>query len=334
MSNEFFGGMKRKTIKRILKAKLNSWLESIKDEEVRKIAAENVFVTGGSIVSLLTNQPVNDYDLYFKSKEAVTAIGKYYCGEFSRLNPDCQNIPIVKEITATNLNGEEENRVVIWVQSAGAVVEDSTSLYQYFEVTDNADGDQAEGHIDEMRQALKGTDITVKEEDGRGRDKYRPIFLSTNAITLSDKVQLIIRFFGQPEDIYKNYDFIHVRNSYDFASDTLNLSPQALEAILSKTLYYTGSLYPIASIFRSKKFIERGWKVSAGQLLKIMFQIRKIDFNDPFVLREQLTGCDMAYFHQLITHINTDRETVGDAFTIDDTYLSKLIDLIFNESMN
>ena len=94
--------------------------------------------------------------------------------------------------------------------------------------------------------------------------------------------------------------------------------------MLSRELKYKGSLYPIASIFRTKKFIERGWRITAGQMLKIMWQISEIDLRKRDVLREQLTGVDQAYMSQLIGALqDVDEEKINA------TYVGAIIDRIF-----
>jgi hypothetical protein len=94
--------------------------------------------------------------------------------------------------------------------------------------------------------------------------------------------------------------------------------------MLARNLIYNGSLYPVASIFRAKKFIERGWRISAGQLLKIMWQLGEINLKDMEVLQEQLTGVDQAYMYQLIEAlkgVNPDK--------LNSAYIATIIDKIF-----
>lgn len=333
-------GAKSKTIKRVLKHKLDEWIETIDNEAVRDAVRNDVFVTGGSIASMLIGETINDFDVYFKTKETTLAVARYYVHKFIELNPNTDVKPEVRLEVIKNLKGEEEERVVVWVQSAGAAGEEPQSSgastdeaeaskervgYSYFEITDNADGDLADQYVEQM---LSG----VKSEAEKKKGEYRPVFMSQNAITLSDKLQIVIRFFGQPEDIYKNYDFVHVMQHYDYKSDQLHLNQKALEALLSRTLIYTGSLYPICSVFRAKKFIERGWKVSAGQLLKMCYQLKDIDWSNMKMVREQLTGVDAAYFHQLIRLMEVkqgEQILSGGCMEIDDAYLVKLIDHIF-----
>jgi hypothetical protein len=55
----------------------------------------------------------------------------------------------------------------------------------------------------------------------------------------------------------------------------------------------------------------------------MVFQLNGVDLTDKEILREQLIGVDMAYMSQLLRAIENTEEK------IDATYLSKLIDNIF-----
>jgi len=90
-------------------------------------------------------------------------------------------------------------------------------------------------------------------------------------------------------------------------------------------LIYKGSLYPIASIFRMKKFLERGWRITAGEQLKIMWQISELNLKNRYILREQLTGVDMAYMWQLIEALKN-----VESDKINSTYVAEIIDRIFD----
>lgn len=291
--NEIRYGRKRSGIKKELQQKIEDWLETIDDIEVRDLAAHNVIVTGGSIASMLLGEKINDYDVYFRDKETTLAVAKYYVNKFEQQHPDESWIE-VKEDTIQNIKGEEEERVLVWVQSEGIAGSDEES--------DN-------------------------QEECEQQDKYRPMFLSQNAITLSDKFQIVIRFYGEPDQIHRNYDFAHAMNWYDYKENHLELKSEAMECLLSRTLLYRGSLYPIASLFRIKKFIERGWRISAGEQLKIAWQISEMDLTDKAVVREQLTGVDQAYLDQLIKAL----EDV-DKDKLNSTYVGSIIDKIFGDS--
>jgi hypothetical protein len=298
-------GRKRSGIKKELDAKIEEWLGSIKDETVRKVASDNTIVTGGAIASMLLGEKVNDFDIYFKTKEATKVLAEYYVGLFNKAN---NRYVKVEEESLLNLKEEMEERIVLFVKSAG-IAEEVKGLQ---EEKEPAEAKPEKGMFDIFKEPL--------EEKG----KYRPVFISKNAITLSNKVQLITRFYGEPEEIHDNYDFVHAKCFWDHKNKVLDLPSDALEALLSRTLVYCGSLYPVASIFRMKKFIERGWRITAGQQLKMMWQISEVDLSDHQTLEEQLTGVDMVYMHALVDAL----EGV-DPERINNTYVSTIIDRIF-----
>lgn len=310
-------GRKRNGIKKELKAFLEELVASVDDDFVKGQIRQHAIITGGSICSMLLGEKVNDYDVYFRTKEATKAVAEYYCKKFKELNPEKLQAnrtapfdPKVRYEDIQNIKGEVETRVVIYIKSAGVVGEEM-SEYKYFE---SYAPEEAEAFAESL-----STDLQDKD-----KPKFRPIFLSQNAITLSNRAQIVIRFYGSPREIHNNYDFVHATCWYDYRDDYLELKAEAMEAMLSRTLIYHGSLYPIASIFRAKKFIERGWRITAGQLLKIMWQISEIDLKDYNTLREQLTGVDQAYMYQLINALQD-----VDPDKINSAYIATIIDRIF-----
>lgn len=344
-------GMKPSTIKLVLRKKLNNWLNTITDDRVRALASRDCIVTGGAITSMLLGENINDYDIYFATRETTLAVAGYYIGVFNETNGSLATSaskscnPQLREGIRKNCKGEEENRILIYIQSSG-VASEQQSEYQYFESKPEAAEDDFVASLaptfenDDLYKQFTGDPIGTTEEmhadlhtkvpvvsaEGKVTKqllRYRPVFMSENAITLTDKVQLVIRFYGSPESIHTNYDYIHCMCWYRLHSDELSLPQEALTAILSKTLVYKGSLYPLASIFRIRKFIERGWRITAGQLLKIMFQISQINLSDKDVMREQLLGVDQAYMNELLGVL---AQTDG---KIDATYLAKVIDNVF-----
>lgn len=271
-------------------------------------------------------------------------------------------LPAVRVGKVANSKGVEETRIQIWIQSAGVAAEEQGEV-KYFEMQSEQTTNEfisslapaEEDHCTALERELAevnaeiaaltqpefiasfgdntepSASIPTAEElekvvaVAKIKKDFRPIFLSDNAITLSNKFQLVIRFWGEPAQIHDNYDFVHAMCYYDAGKHELVCPPEALECLLAKTLIYRGSLYPVASIFRLRKFYERGWRATAGQLLKIIFQISKLNLDDPKVLREQLIGVDQAYMHQLLRAI----ESKEPGTRVDATYLAKLIDEVF-----
>lgn len=299
-------GFKAKSIRKILHNKLGDWIKSVDDPVVRNLLKRDSIVTGGSIVSMLMADEIKDFDIYFKTKETTIAVAEYYCKKFIEVNHPSSN-PHVRVGAG--------DRVTIEVPSYGAL---------------QANGEEASPEVLYEEGLGEGrADLLIEEKEEDDKPKYRPIFLSGNAITLSNKIQLVIRFYGTPEEIHSNYDFEHCKNVYDFGKDQLILNSKALECILSKTLLYTGSLYPICSLFRMRKFIDRGWRISAGEILKMAWQVNALDLSNINVIREQLTGCDQAYMRILILAMEASRTTNPER-EIDSLYIVELVDKVFN----
>jgi hypothetical protein len=304
--------MKTKTIKSILSKVHKQFVESIEDERVRELVKKNSIITGGSIASMLMKEKVNDYDYYFTNKETVEAVAHYYVNKFNQLNPDKKIKPSVVV---------EGDRVRIRIQSAGIISEGvDDENYQYFEMI--PDPTVAESYIQDIM------DKPVDDEQDVSKPKHRPVFLSDNAITLSGKIQLVIRFYGSPEQIHENYDFVHAMSWWRSEDGHLETPNKALLAMMTKELVYNGSKYPLASIIRARKFIQRGWSINAGQYLKMVLQLGEMDLSDPKVLEEQLTGMDVAYFHEILSKL---RERMEDdtEFKVTSTYLIEIIDRLF-----
>lgn len=162
-------------------------------------------------------------------------------------------------------------------------------------------------------------ELTKPEE----KKVFKPLFITGNAVTLSDNFQIILRFQGSPQEIHSNFDFIHCTNHYEHWNREVVINPLALESIVSKELQYVGSKYPLASIMRTRKFIKRGWTCNAGQYLKMAMQVNEFDLTDREVLKDQLMGVDATYFNQMFMHLNVDN------VKLDKTYLFEVINKFF-----
>jgi hypothetical protein len=293
--------MNAKTINKVIRKKLADWLSSIDDLELIKQIEKDVIVTGGCIASMLLNEEVNDYDLYFKTKETALKIANYYCTKFNNSNQACAEVQ------------DEEGRIKIYIKSKGVATEKGSE-----EILESGFSDA----VDALSK-IDDTPLVNTEE----KPKYRPIFLSSNAITLAGAIQIIVRFYGEADEIHSNYDFAHCTNYWTYETGT-TLNAGALAALLTKELVYMGSKYPLCSIIRTRKFIKRGFHINAGQYLKMCFQLNELDLHDVKVLEDQLIGVDSSYFNILIDGINKKIENDPN-FKITTPYVTSIIDKIF-----
>lgn len=293
MKNRKTGATPR-TIKQVIEKKIRNWLKTLPND-IHKDVEKHLIVTGGCIASMLLGESIRDFDIYFDDKITAYRLTSYYVNLFNKLHPTNEVIP---HITS------EGDRLSIYIKSAGVVSTNSSPEEEY--------------HNQE--------DVDLVETNAyQNKESYKPVFLSENAISLSDKIQLVIRFIGSPEEIHKNYDYVHVTNYYYTRDKELVLNSKALSSLLSKTLWYQGSLYPICSLFRLRKFLKRGWNISAGEITKMAIQISQLDLSNVDVLKEQLIGVDIVYFRDLISMIEEYKKEAG-GNPLEASYVIQLID--------
>lgn len=290
--------MQVKTIKKVITKKLEEWLLTIEDVQLRQDVRNNLLLSGGSITCLFQNIPVNDYDVYIQDMNVLVRLAKYYCPQSDMV-----------------LDGRRRQEYL----------NNHSSQSTY-----HIDDDESEIAIrlktlKEDQVKLNITSVGIKRESSDETKKYQVAFLSQNSISLTDDIQIVLRFSGNVEQIHKSFDFIHATNYFTFETGLVT-NIDALECILTKTLKYQGSLYPLTSIIRMKKFLLRGWSINAGEILKIIFQISELNLRDLEVLEEQLIGVDVAYFAKLIEILRGVDEN-----KMTGSYLSEIINRVFNE---
>lgn len=292
--------MQKKTIKKVVKNKMLSWLSTITDKHLREDVKENILVSGGAIASMFLNEDVNDFDVYIKDMDVLKRLAVYYASPFKiEIFDGREKESLLEEYNEFNSN----NSRAICIKT---LHEDQIKL------------NVSEGfRVDQTKATLNP-------------EGFNPAFFSPNAISLSDDLQIVCRFHGDSTQIHKTFDFMHATNYFTF-EEGLVTNLAAMESLMTKQLKYQGSLYPLTSIIRSRKFIKRGWNIGAGEYLKIMFQISELDLHDPEVLEEQLIGVDVAYFSALIA-ILRDKFEKDKGFTITNEYLRGLIEKVFEDS--
>ena len=262
--------MKARVINKVIREKMEDWIATLPEQLQAKVRKDTI-VTGGCIASMLLKEEVNDFDLYLKTQQTAFDLAAHYvdklvtdspkdfeCGIALYMNEprfvpedreaDMDELPsshyaVVRhpfsdrdrEWAAKAMADGQVRNVAAFCKSVGFATDSGQEGYSYFE-----------GHQTTADGAEYLEDQTDIDESG---EKYRPVFISSNAITLSNKVQIVLRFTGSPDEIHENYDFVHATNVWTF-DDGLQLKPEALEALLARELIYQGSKYPLASIFR------------------------------------------------------------------------------------
>lgn len=308
--------MKIKTITKVLDKKMTEWIQSITDEALRKSVKNDLIATGGCIASMLLKEDVNDFDVYFKTKETCLAISKYYVDKI---------LPIYKNaISDSKVEVVDSKNIPVKDYEEGT---DDNCKWSFFRKgLERSEEDRVKIYIPHIGYWRRSDDAPDENQDEL---KYEPVYLSENAISLSNDVQLVVRFFGDVTEIHTNYDFVHATNyfHYDNGAAKLVCNVNALQALITKELIYIGSKYPLTSVIRTKKFITRGYTINAGTYLKILWQVAELDLKDPVTLQEQLIGVDVAYFSMLLDILKN-----VDPSKLNYNYVSEIIDRVFNES--
>lgn len=312
--------MKVKTINRIIRKKMQAWLSSIEDEALHVKVKGNIVLSGGSITSMLLQEDVNDFDIYIKDMNVCVELAEYYVDEFG--------VEVLDGRKKEEYIKDEGKEYIKKFYNDGLDSDDPFNETDYSWLTVIL----RNLHENQVKLLIHGAGLRPnfwkgeKEEDVKRREKsFQVAFISPNAISLTDDIQIVTRFTGTAEEIHKTYDFIHATNYWTFETG-LVLNTEALACILTKELRYQGSLYPLTSIIRVKKFIARKWTCNAGEILKMCWQLNELDLRNPDVLEEQLIGVDIAYFSQLIIAL---REKGMEK--VDTTYFMQEIDRVFNE---
>lgn len=295
--------MGRKGIVKYLRSEIDKWLKTIDNKELRQEVDNHLIVTGGAIASLLMGEKVNDIDIYFDNVDTCKKLVDHYLAKL--VQPQNGRVGELEARAGTD-------SVQIYIKSAGIVAsEDGDELedYRYFE-------QEAQGAADEYLSGVSPLN---------NRKEYEIAFATSNAITLVGPIQIITRFVGPADEIHKNYDFVHATNYYTKSSG-LVLNLEALESLMCRQLRYVGSKFPICSLFRTRKFIKRGFSINAGEMFKIAYDVNKLDLNDHDTMREQLIGVDAAYFHEVLNILKG-----ASAKEIDRTYLFEILDRVFTD---
>lgn len=304
--------MQTKSIQKLISAKLNEWITSITDTQLRLDVRKALLVSGGSIASLYLGEQVNDYDIYFTDRKTLLDITNYYAKAF--------------EGQIKVLDGHKREDYIDEYRGEYSMAEFLARPGHKASALRNLKEEQIKIYV------KRGGGFLVPEPENKPEValKYQPVYFSPNAISLSDDIQIVIRFHGTPEEIHKTFDFIHATNYFTVAKGVVT-NKEALESLLTKQLKYQGSFFPLTSIIRAKKFVKRGFNINAGELLKMMFQTSLLDLQDMDVLEEQLIGVDVAYFEDLINALRKYQE--GDPeFKITPEFFNGLIDKIFNST--
>jgi hypothetical protein len=229
--------------------------ESLGTEKYRSILLNGYFA-GGLFTSIIKQEKIKDFDLFWENPESLKNIVEYYLGYFpnNRLQ-----LNFVKDPVNPNLwRGE----------------------------LSHAGGRDLEQAIENFNSAFgKVTSNPLK-----------PQYLSKNALMLSNGVQIVFRFVGKPEEVFTTFDYEHCKVYWRPEPLGLTLGKTyfkglSQESLSRNELIYTGNTrFVLSAISRLNKFISRGWGIAPSSLLSIALSSSKVAWDNKEALREELLG--------------------------------------------
>jgi hypothetical protein len=114
------------------------------------------------------------------------------------------------------------------------------------------------------------------------------------------KIQYIKKIVGSGEYILSKFDFTICECAYLIKTQEFIMSSDFLPDLCARRLRYNISgEYPIASLWRTKKYIERGFKLPAIESIKLSLRINNLKIDSYKNLKEQLEGIDTLFLKDL-----------------------------------
>lgn len=84
------------------------------------------------------------------------------------------------------------------------------------------------------------------------------MMITENAVTLKNRLQLITKHYGSPDEIRKTFDFVHCMPYYDSESDTFYISREQYDCCVNKVLKINN--LDNYTKFREEKFLQKGYE--------------------------------------------------------------------------
>lgn len=105
-------------------------------------------------------------------------------------------------------------------------------------------------------------------------------------------IQLIhFDYYNTAYDIFENYDFHINMGAYDFKLNQFVLHDDFLTSIAGRRLTFnTGTRYPIMSMLRISKYLDRGYNISKKEMFKVGLAIANLNIDSWDTLEDQLSG--------------------------------------------
>lgn len=149
-------------------------------------------------------------------------------------------------------------------------------------------------------------DVMIEpKKDDKGKDVEGetqliiPKFTTDNALSYKVnriRIQLIQFYFGEPADVFDKFDFTICMAMYEWHTRKFHFHDRFLEHLARRDIvFHHHTEYPICSMYRLKKFMEKGYRVRGVEFIKVGLAINNLHMEDYQDLRKQLEGIDTMF---------------------------------------
>lgn len=119
--------------------------------------------------------------------------------------------------------------------------------------------------------------VSIKHDDEKAVNEYQQknfylTLITENSINFSSKIQIITKWYGKYQDVVELFDFEHLKAVYSIKDERMYIPMGIYPLLLNKELVYTGSMFPLSSLLRLRKFLKRGWTISTKDMIRIVLE--------------------------------------------------------------
>ena len=120
-------------------------------------------------------------------------------------------------------------------------------------------------------------------------------FISEKSLSFNfeeNSYQMIhFKYYDSPEDVFESFDFTVCMGAYDFMTEEFVLDEDFLKHNAQKNLNFNPATdFPLISLLRTKKYQQRGYFLSATEMMKIGLTCNKLKIENYDELKDQLGG--------------------------------------------
>jgi len=113
---------------------------------------------------------------------------------------------------------------------------------------------------------------------------------------------------GTPEQVIGGFDFTVCMGAVTVDGD-FTFAPDFFQHLAQRRLVFNiGTEFPICALYRTRKYIKRGFELSGIEAIKLALRIQNLDISDYKELRRQLMGIDTLFLKELTDSLKTEGE--------------------------